>query len=83
LLHFPFAVEVAVVLPRMVAFSTIVEWPGRIVAEERRTPAMNLLEIDQKLEHTMLVTVGEALGHNAEGVVIRGIFLNMVVSFHN
>jgi hypothetical protein len=83
LLHFPCAVEVTVVLPRMVAYTAIFVPRGHPIAAERLTSLMDLLAIHQKFKLTMQVTVGVALGHDAESIVIRGNFLDMVVSFHN
>jgi hypothetical protein len=66
----------------MVAYTAIFVLPNPIVAE-RLTSPIDLLTIHQKFELTMRVTIGVAVGHDAESIVIFGNFLDMLVSSHN
>jgi hypothetical protein len=83
LLYFPFNVVVAVVLPRVVAYTAIVK-PLRLVAVTERPTLLKSARVHRKPHLiTMAVTIGVAMRCGAESIVIRGGVLNVHGSLPN
>jgi hypothetical protein len=77
LFYCPFNVVVAVVVPRVVAYTVIVKYPTFFAVTERRTSLLNFARIHSKPHIiTMTVTIGVATRCTTISIVIRGGFLN-------